>query len=340
MAGFGACDHVMHGVHRREREEMTEQKDTEQYERMAQLYMKEKRYPEAIAVYRQLIRMKTDMDSFVLCLAWALKDNGQVEEAVAQFEKLFQKELARRVFTGFAYDELVRLFRETKQHDRLVDICERAVAVQSKDLALLYTLGDAYLRAGRAEKACQIFQGLLDEEPDSSQYHAAMGNALIVAGRFEAAEASYRKAIENDFPGKAGVFLNKMGHACMLAGAFERAESAFRRAVEALGEEPIFRCDLGDVLVMLGRVDEAFRSYGDAVRVNPAFEGTYYNRLGNTLMKENRAPEAVDAFHRAGAADPSNAFYQLALANALNSCGRTGEAKKILETLRNQAEEP
>jgi len=340
MAGFGACDHVMHGVHRREREEMTEQKDTEQYERMAQLYMKEKRYPEAIAIYRQLIRMKPDMDSFVLCLAWALKDNGQVEEAVAQFEKLFQKELARRVFTGFAYDELVRLFRETKQHDRLVDICERAVAVQSKDLALLYTLGDAYLRAGRAEKACQIFQGLLDEEPDSSQYHAAMGNALIVAGRFEAAEASYRKAIENDFPGKAGVFLNKMGHACMLAGAFERAESAFRRAVEALGEEPIFRCDLGDALVMLGRVDEAFRSYGDAVRVNPAFEGTYYHRLGNLLMKENRAPEAVDAFHRAGAADPSNAFYQLALANALNSCGRTGEAKKILETLRNQAEEP
>ena len=319
---------------------MTEQNDTEQYERMAQLYMKEKRYPEAIAVYRQLIKMKPDMDSFVLCLAWALKDNGEVEEAVSQFEKLFQKELARRVFTGFAYDELVRLFRETKQHDRLVEVCERAVAVQSKDLALLYTLGDAYLRAGQAEKARQIFQGLLDEEPDSSQYHAAMGNALIVAGRFEAAEASYRKAIENDFPGKAGVFLNKMGHACMLAGAFERAESAFRRAVEALGEEPIFRCDLGDALVMLGRVDEAFRSYGDAVRVNPAFEGTYYHRLGNLLMKENRAPEAVDAFHRAGAADPSNAFYQLALANALNSCERTGEAEKILETLRNPAEGP
>jgi len=91
---------------------------------------------------------------------------------------------------------------------------------------------------------------------------------------------------------------------------------------------------------MLGRVDEAFRSYGDAARVNPAFEGTYYHRLGNRLMKESRAPEAVDAFHRAGAADPSNAFYKLALANALSSCGRTDEAKRILETLRNQAEEP
>jgi tetratricopeptide (TPR) repeat protein len=318
--------------------EMTEQNDTEQYERMVQLYMKEKRYPEAIAVYRQLIEMKPDMDSFVLCMAWALKDNGEVEEAVAQFEKLFQKELARRVFTGFAYDELVRLFREMKQHDRLVEVCERAVAVQTKDLALLYTLGDAYLRAGQLEKARPIFQGLVDEEPDSSQYHAAMGNALIAGGRFEEAEAHYRQAIENDFPGKRGVFLDRMGHACMRAGAFERAESAFLRAVEASGEEPIFRCDLGDALVKLGRVDEAFRSYGDAVRVNPAFEGTSYNRLGNTLMKENRAPEAVEAFRRAGAADPVNAFYKLSLADALNSCGRIDEAKNILETLRNQEE--
>lgn len=317
---------------------MTDQNDTEQYESMAQLYMREKRYPEAIAVYRQLIQMKPDMDSFVLCMAWALKDNGEVEEAVVQFEKLFQKELARRVFTGFAYDELVRLFREMKQHDRLVEVCERAVAVQTKDLALLYTLGDAYLRAGQLEKARPIFQGLLDEEPDSSQYHAAMGNALIAGGRFEEAEAHYRQAIENDFPGKKGVFLDRMGHACMRAGAFKRAESAFLRAVEASGEEPIFRCDLGDALVKLGRVDEAFRSYGEAVRVDPAFEGTSYNRLGNTLMKENRAPEAVEAFRRAGAADPVNAFYKLSLADALNSCGRIDEAKNILETLRNQEE--
>jgi tetratricopeptide (TPR) repeat protein len=257
---------------------------------------------------------------------------------VAQFEKLFQKELARRVFTGFAYDELVRLFREMKQHDRLVDVCERAVAVQKKDLALLFTLGDAYLRAGQLEKARPIFQGLLDEEPDSSQYHAAMGNALIADGRFEEAEVHYRQAIENDFPGKKGVFLDRMGHACMQAGAFERAESAFLRAVEASGEEPIFRCDLGDAQVKLGRVDDAFRSYGEAVRVNPAFEGTSYNRLGNTLMKENRAPEAVEAFRRAGAADPVNAFYKLSLADALNSCGRIDEAKNILETLRNQEE--
>jgi tetratricopeptide (TPR) repeat protein len=319
--------------------EMTEKNDTEQYERMAQLYMKEKRYPEAIAVYRQLIRMKPDMDSFVLCLAWALKDNGEVEEAINQFEKLFQKELARKVFTGFAYDELVRLFRETKQYDRLVEVCERAVAVQPRDLALLYTLGDAYLRAGQPEKAHKIFQGLLDEEPDSSQYHAAMGNALIASGRFEEAEASYQKAIENDFPGKVGVFLNKMGHACARAGAFGQAESAFLRAVDASAEEPIFRCDLGDILVKLGRMDEAFRAYADAVRVNPAFEGSYYNRFGNTLMKENRAPEAVVAFHRAGAADPANAFYKLSLADALNSCGRSDEAKKILETLKNPAEE-
>jgi len=329
-----------HGTTGKEIEEMTDQTNTEQYERMAQLYMKEKRYPEAIAVYRQLIRMKPDMDSFVLCLAWALKDNGEVEEAVEQFEKLFRKELARKVFTGFAYDELVRLFRETRQYDRLVDVCERAVAVQKKDVHLRHTLGDAYLRAGRHAEALAIFEALAAEEPDMSVFHASVGGALIAAGRFDEAEASYRRAIENDFPGKEGMFLNKMGHAYMLAGAYGRAESAFRRATAASGEEPIYRCDLGDALVMLGRVEEAFQAYGEAVGVNPDFEGTYYFRLGNRLMKENRAPEAAEAFRRAGAADPANAFYTLSLAEALSACGRTGEAQAILETLRTPAGEP
>ncbi len=319
---------------------MTDQTNTEQYERLAQLYMKEKRYPEAIAVYRQLIQMKPDMDSFVLCLAWALKDNGQADEAVDQFEKLFQKELARKLFTGFAFDELVRLFRETKQYDRLVGVCERAVAVQSKDVHLRHTLGDAYLRAGRHEAALTVFEALAAEEPDSSVFHASVGGALVAAGRYDDAEAAYRRAIENDFPGKEGMFLNKMGQACMLKGAYERAESAFRRAAAASPEEAVLLCDLGDALVMLGRVDEAFRSYGEAVGVNPAFEASYYNRLGNRLMKENRAPEAVEAFRRAGAADPANAFYRLSLAEALTACGRTGEAKAVLDSLRTPAGEP
>lgn len=319
---------------------MTEQTNTEQYERLAQLYMKEKRYPEAIAVYRQLIQMKPDMDSFVLCLAWALKDNGEVDEAVGQFEKLFQKELARKLFTGFAFDELVRLFRETKQYDRLVGVCERAVAVQKKDVHLRHTLGDAYLRAGRHGDALAVFEALASEEPDSSVFHASVGGALVAAGRFDEAEASYRRAIENDFPDKEGMFLDRMGQACMLAGAYERAEGAFRRAAAASPAEAVFRCDLGDALLMLGRVEEAFRSYGDAIGINPAFEGSYYNRLGNRLMKERRASEAAEAFRRAGAADPANAFYRLSLAEALAACGRTGEAKAVLDSLKSPVEEP
>jgi superkiller protein 3 len=126
----------------------------------------------------------------------------------------------------------------------------------------------------------------------------------------------------------------------MLAGDYGKAESAFRRAAAASAEEAVFRCDLGDALVMLGRVEEAFRAYGEAAGVNPAFEGSYYNRLGNRLMKERRAPEAVDAFRRAGAADPANAFYRLSLAEALSACGRTGEAKEILESLKTPGAEP
>jgi len=91
---------------------------------------------------------------------------------------------------------------------------------------------------------------------------------------------------------------------------------------------------------MLGRLEEAFEAYGEAVGVNPDFEGTYYFRLGNRLMKEHRAPEAAEAFRRAGAVDPANAFYKLSLAEALSAGGRTDEAQEILEALRTPAGEP
>lgn len=310
---------------------MTDEINTEQYEKMAQLFLKEKRYPEAIAVYRELVSMKPENESFKLCLAWAYKDNGQTDEAVACFEKIFQKELQRKTFTGFAYDELVRLFRDTGEYDRLVETCEKAAAAQPEDTALLYTLGDAYLRAGKVEKSIEVFSRLTAEEPDSSHYLSSLGNALIAAGRFDEAEESYAGAIENDFPGKAALFYNKMGHAFYRAGVYDRAEKAQRNAVRKEGNEPVFHCDLGDILVAAGRIEEARTSYEEAARINPSFKGSYFNRFGNILLKEKQYIPAIEAFKKAVEADPENGFYRLHLAEAYGSAGLTEEAKKILE---------
>jgi len=91
---------------------------TDEKYRLAEKLMQEKRYDEAVALYEELVRLNPGEDSHRLALAWAYKDSGRLDEAVALFEELLEKELSRKLFTGFAFDDLVKIFREEKQYDR------------------------------------------------------------------------------------------------------------------------------------------------------------------------------------------------------------------------------
>jgi len=120
--------------------------------------MKSGRPAEAVPIYRKWVEAHPDEDSHLLALAWALHDSRKTAEAAACFEQLFRKELSRKLFPGFAYDELVRIYREGKNGEALVSVCERAAAAQPEDIGILQTLGEAYLSAGRAAEAVRVFE--------------------------------------------------------------------------------------------------------------------------------------------------------------------------------------
>ena len=93
-------------------------------------------------------------ESVILMLSWAYYDSGNTEQAVKYLNLLLERELKRKVFTGFAFDELVRIYKQEKDFEKLVEICERAIAAQPEDVGLLTELGNAYLQSGEAKKAC------------------------------------------------------------------------------------------------------------------------------------------------------------------------------------------
>ncbi|MBE0558262.1 MAG: tetratricopeptide repeat protein [Proteobacteria bacterium] len=78
------------------------------------------RHTEAIPLYRKLVEAFPEEESHLLALAWALHDSGNPKEAAACFERLFRKELTRKLVIGFAYDELVRIYREGKNWEALI----------------------------------------------------------------------------------------------------------------------------------------------------------------------------------------------------------------------------
>jgi tetratricopeptide (TPR) repeat protein len=306
---------------------MSEERKIDYFLHLADDLMKAKRYDDAVILYRKLVDMHPGEDSFLLSLAWAYHDSGRLGEAVDCFERLLNRELQREVFTGFAFDELVRIFKEKGEYGRLVGVCERVVAVQPHDIALLSDLGDAYLKAGRPSDAVRVFEKMIEMEPDASVTYCSLGNALIETGAFDSAEDAYRKAVEID-PSEAGSFYNRLAGAYFNAGHAEMAEKTFRKCLEFRFDEPMYHCGLGDVLVKQGKIDDAEGAYEKAAQLDHAFSSAYYNRFGNTLTRGNFYLQAIEAFKKAIAADPKNPFYYIHLAEAYTAIGLPDMAEK------------
>ena len=306
---------------------MSEEGNTEYILCLADDLMKKKRYDDAVILYRKLVDMHPGEDSFLLSLAWAYHDSGKLDDAVDCFERLLSVELQRKVFTGFAFDELVRIFKKNGAYERLVEICEKVVAAQPNDIALMNDLGDAYLKAGRSREAVNVYEKMTEMEPDASATYCSLGNARVASGDLDGAEEAYMKAVEID-PSETGLFYSRLANVYFNAGHVTRAEKVYRKCLEVQFDEPMYQCGLGDILIRQGKIDDALDAYEKAVQMNSVSGGAYYNRLGNTLARGNYHLQAIDAFKKAITVDPQNPFYYIHLAESYTALGFSDLSEK------------
>ena len=292
---------------------------------------REKCYDEAIAIYRELIERHPEEDSLKMSLAWVFRDSGKTDEAIELLLVIFKKELARDVFTGFAFDELVRLFREKADFAGLTGVCEEAVSVWPHDKSLLFTLGEAYRGAERFSDAARVFEKLAAREPDAPEYFSRLGNVLATAGEFERAEKAYEKAAEID-PVGAPSYYNSLGHVLAEADEYGRAVAAYRKSIKRNGNQPLVFCHLADIYVKEGRVAEAEEAYEEAIRIDPGHKAAYYNRFGNILARTGLNGNAILIFRKAIAEDPNNPFLYVFLAQACLAEGLHEEAREAYLT--------
>jgi len=308
--------------------------DSDYLLKLAEDHMEAGRFAEAIPLLLHLRDLHRGEDSYVMKLAWAYHDNGQLAEALACLEELFEKEVSRRIFTGFAFDELVRIYKRENMTDRLVAICERAVAAQPDDFSLLGDLAEAYLKAEMAAEAVSVFQRMIALDPRESVVYCRMGDALIALDDEEGAERAYEKAISLD-PQDTGLYYSRLADAFLKADRLASAERAIRKGIAFDDTKPAFHLALGDILLAGGDTEGAFSAYEEAVRLFEGAAGAYYQRLGNSLMKKSLPAEACRAFRLAVAAEPANPLYLLRLAEAYLADGLYEEAQEALRRAQN-----
>lgn len=308
---------------------MDRNSDNEWLSTYAEELARAKRWTEAESLYQNLLEADPDNESCLMALAWVYHDSGRLEQAIECWEQLFERELSRQVFAGFAFDELVRLFKSLEMYERLVAICDRACRAQPDDYSLLGDLAWACLKAGERERAIAVYRRMIDMDPEAIEPHLGLGDALITLGDFSAAERAYDDASHLD-PIGAAMFLSRLAHAYRQAGFIHRAEEAMRRSVALDRSEPAYWLMLGDILMEGERWDEGIEAYEHAISLRDTAAGGYYFRLGNTLASYGRHEEAIQAYERAIAEEP-NPFYYLQLAKCYAAVGKDDLALHVLE---------
>lgn len=297
----------------------------------AQQLLKDGKHSEAIALYEAVHKTNPEEESVLLMLAWAHYDNGETSKALYYLEGIMERELKRKIFTGFAFDELVRIYKQERKFDNLVEICRKAVAAQPNDVALLSELGSAYLCAGKPEEACLVFEKLIGMENDNPAFYCRWGEALFAADLTTKSRAAYKQAAEID-PEDADRYYFQLANLFQNTGHNDDARGLLNDCISINPGKPLYCCALGDILVALGQIDEALAAYKTAIQYDNASAGVYYNRLGNTLMKAKFFSLAIDAFKAAIEYDAAKPYYT-GLAAAYEAMGRTDVARELLQNI-------
>ena len=307
---------------------MIEENKTKRHIDTMENLLRQDKYHEAIVLGEEIHKTYPEEESVLLMLSWAYYDSGDTKQAIKHLNTLLERELQRKVFTGFAFDELVRIYKQGKNFHKLVGICERAVTAQPEDVGLLTEMGMAYLQSGQAKKACDIYEKLIAIEDDNPAFYCHWGEALFAAGLIQESEKAYLRAgeIDSDQPDH---YYFKIAVLFQQAGNHREAKRLLNKCITVSSANPLYYCSLGDSLVGLRKIPKALKAYETAARYDNPGAGAYYNRLGHALMKAKYFSQAVEAFKLAITHDSAQPYY-LSLAAAYKGMGLADLADKII----------
>lgn len=205
----------------------------------------------------------------------------------------------------------------------------------------------AAYRAGDFSGAAQMFAAAKDATEIAGEVDHLRGNSLMKLGLWADAARAYELALADTSYGKRGALQTNLGKAYAAAGDYARAADSFREAVRDTAYATPYKAymGLGGALVAQGNIVEAGTAFrqaaidaanpapaqalsdlagcfiklgrpGDAVETyrtaldfaTPRDDTRAINAgLGQALIAQNRAADAVDAFNQA----TSDGIYQL-----------------------------
>lgn len=184
-------------------------------------------------------------------------------------------------------------------------------------------------QGGDLATARQLYQSILEREPEHLDALHLLGVAAHQAGENELAVELITKAIRIN-PNVATIHCN-LGAAHQGLGQHDKAEHHFRLAVKLRPDYAEAYSNLGIVLKQQARFEEAINCYQQSIRIKPQRAETHHN-LALALKGLSRLDEAIACDRRAMQLRPKYVDAHCSLGTSLLKQGKYDEALKCYET--------
>jgi len=168
----------------------------------------------------------------------------------------------------------------------------------------LHCLGVIETQVGNNDTAVRLIGRAIEINSTEPIYYNNIGNAFKAQGNLKQALSSYQKALllKPDF----AEALVSMGSVYIEFGWFEEAISCFQKAMRFKQNFADAYYNMGIALKKQKRIDEAIMSYQKSLELNPGFFDAYYN-LGAIYKNQGRLDESAFCYRKVIELSPSNA---------------------------------
>jgi arylsulfatase A-like enzyme/Tfp pilus assembly protein PilF len=233
---------------------------------LGNLYFKEKRFPEALAAYREVIRQKPDYNFAMLNVVnslMAMKHYDQAEKEISAFCAIFPK-----------------------------------------DATFIQLLGQVEAQRGRLDAALALFRQAVAMDPKYAEAYTKMGEIYYQRQDLLNAEKYLAKAQEINPDLARGSFTRAL--VADARGDRELARKSYLRELETNDNNFRAAFNLAQLYKKLGRMDEALRFFRQTTEINPGFNLAFFIIAKYNFDSRQNLDEAIALCRRGVAIQPAD----------------------------------
>ena len=295
---------------------------------LADLFIEQELYEQAIAQHEAIIKHKTD-DPYRVCLS--RREIGNIYETKGDYQKAIQSYDTALALTAPGnwlrkdlQHRIIGIFAANSDWQKLIVYYQQKLKNSPNEPEILGLLADAYIENQQLEEGIKTYRDGLKLAPTDTNLRRKLIAALRNAEKYVEVAAEY-ELLSQQLPDNYGIF-RELGEIYLLLTEQDKARATYQRMIEKDPKNASTHLILAEIYTKNEWIEDAISAYENAISLAPEnldyieYFGEFYYRNGNrekaietwNLMVKN-SKAVAENFNRLAKLLDSKKFYSEAI---------------------------